>query len=66
MQVQFNNQQIETTASNLLELIEEMSLSSKTGIAVAVNDCVVQRPLWNTKTLHEQDVVLVITAAAGG
>ena len=66
MQVQFNDQHIETTASNLQELLEEMMLSTKTGIAVAVNDFVVQRPLWNTKSLNEQDVILVITAAAGG
>jgi len=66
MQVQFNDQYIETTASTLQELLEEMMLSTKTGIAVAINDFVVQRTLWNTKTLNEQDVILVITAAAGG
>lgn len=66
MQVQFNDQFIETTASTLLGLLEEQALSAKTGIAVAVNDLVVQRHLWESKTLNEQDVVLVITAAAGG
>lgn len=66
MQLQFNDEKIETLASNLEELLDEMSLSTKTGIAVAVNDFVVQRPLWKTQLLNEQDVVLVITAAAGG
>jgi len=66
MQLKFNDQHIETLASNLQELLEENGLLSKTGIAVAINDRVIQRSQWADKQLNEQDVVLVITAAAGG
>lgn len=66
MQIQFNDQTIATRASHLQELLDEHGLSAKTGIAVAVNDRVVQRSQWETHLLNEQDVILVITAAAGG
>lgn len=66
MQLQFNDQQIETPASSLYELLEEQALLAKTGIAVAINDRVIQRSQWADKQLNEHDVILVITAAAGG
>lgn len=66
MQLKLNDQHIETLASSLHELLEEKAFLHKTGIAVAVNDRVIQRSQWVEKQLNEQDVVLVITAAAGG
>lgn len=66
MQLQFNNEPITTTASTLQELLTEKGLFTKNGIAVAVNDSVVQRTKWELHILHENDSVLVITAAAGG
>jgi sulfur carrier protein len=66
MQLKLNDQHIETLASSLHELLEEKAFLHKTGIAVAVNDRVIQRSQWAEKQLNEQDVVLVITAAAGG
>lgn len=66
MQLQFNDQHIETPASSLYELLEEQALLTKTGIAVAINDRVIQRSQWAEKQLNEHDVILVITAAAGG
>lgn len=66
MQIRFNEQTIQTGASHLQGLLEEHGLSAKTGIAVAVNDTVVQRARWETHLLTENDTILVITAAAGG
>lgn len=66
MQIRFNDRPIETQASRLKELLEENGLSEKTGIAVAVNDCVIRRAQWETHHLEENDNILVITAAAGG
>jgi thiamine biosynthesis protein ThiS len=66
MQLTFNDQVIQTNASTLEELLKEQQLSLKTGIAVAVNDRVVQRARWEAEHLSEHDVILVITAAAGG
>ena len=66
MQLKLNDQHIEKQASNLYELMEEKAFLSKTGIAVAINDRVIRREQWADKQLSENDVVLVITAAAGG
>lgn len=66
MQLQFNDALIDTSSSTLQELLEEYALSSRNGIAVAVNDKVIQRANWSSQQLNEKDVVLVITAAAGG
>jgi sulfur carrier protein len=66
MQIQFNDQIIETNAPHLQQLLEENGLSGKMGIAVAVNDSVVQRSRWEEHLLKENDTILVITAAAGG
>lgn len=66
MQLQFNDQNIESSASFLQELLDEQGISSRNGIAVAVNDKVIQRANWSSLQLNENDVVLVITAAAGG
>ena len=66
MQIRFNELLLETTASNLELLLEEKALLHKTGIAVALNDLVIQRARWQATALNEHDTVLVITAAAGG
>lgn len=66
MHVQFNDQLVDTSASTLLEIMDEFALSSRKGIAVAVNDKVIQRNDWSSCQLAENDVILVITAAAGG
>jgi sulfur carrier protein len=66
MQLTFNDRLIETQASELKGLLEENGLSGKTGIAVAINDRVIQRSQWETHRLEENDNILVITAAAGG
>lgn len=66
MQLHFNDTLIDTSATTLAELLEEYALISRNGIAVAVNDSVIQRSNWSSQQLSEKDVVLVITAAAGG
>ena len=47
----------------LLEL--EGAVSSK-GIAVAVNNRVIPKKEWAARPLHDNDVVLIITATQGG
>jgi len=66
MRIIFNEKQVETSAGNLNGLLEEMHLSDKTGIAVAVNESVIPRKQWPEKEICENDTILVITAAAGG
>ncbi|MGO2358738.1 sulfur carrier protein ThiS [Mesonia sp.] len=46
----------------LLTLIK----SSKDGIAVAVNNTIISKNSWDSKTLLEHDNVLIIQATQGG
>jgi len=50
----------------LLSLMEELGLSSRPGVAVAVNATVVPRTAWAARALAEGDEVLVIQASQGG
>lgn len=66
MQLQFNGISCITDATTLKFLMKEKELSEKNGIAVAVNNHVISKSRWEQCLLKENDVVLVITAAAGG
>lgn len=66
MRITFNDESIETTATVLTALLEERQLAGKTGIAVALNECVIPQSRWAATELNERDSILVITAAAGG
>lgn len=66
MNITVNNTDKSTQAGNLKELLRELNLLEKKGIAVAVNELVIQRAQWDQLQLAEKDDILVITAAAGG
>lgn len=66
MEVKFNGEKLQTQVNNLEELLLEMNLMEKTGIAVAVNSAVVSKSKWSETKLQENDEILIITAAAGG
>ena len=66
MKVYLNNKEIELeNNSNLLLLLEENNLI-KSGIAVAVNNSVVQRTKWNEYFLNDNDKITIIKAVCGG
>ena len=52
--------------ATLLDLLRELALAERRGVAVAINDIVVPRPEWPARALAESDRVLVIQAAQGG
>jgi len=52
--------------ATLLDLLRELALAERKGVAVAVNDSVVPRSEWPARSLAEADRVLVIQAAQGG
>ena len=52
--------------TTLLDLLHELALAERKGVAVAINDSVVPRPTWPKHALAESDHVLVIQAAQGG
>ena len=53
-------------ASALADLVRELGLDGRKGVAVAVNGAVVPRAAWSTQLLTEGDRVLVIRATQGG
>lgn len=65
MKVQVNHKEVETTATTLSMLIEELSLPMQ-GIAVAVNNRIVSRADWTKFLLQEGMSITVIKAACGG
>lgn len=52
--------------ATLLDLLRELALAERKGVAVAINDTVVPRTGWLEHTLAESDRVLVIQATQGG
>ena len=54
------------SAAPLSQLLGELGLAERLGVAVAVNDTVVPRSTWPMHTLAEGDRVLVIQATQGG
>jgi sulfur carrier protein len=67
MEVTLNNQKITIADNELLEIILESNhLVSKKGIAVAVNGSVIPRTMWEKHQLNANDIIMVITATAGG
>ena len=52
--------------ATLFDLLRELALTERKGVAVAINDTVVPRSEWPARVLAEADRVLVIQAAQGG
>ncbi len=53
-------------SATLFDLLRELALAERKGIAVALNDAVVSRGDWPARVLSESDRVLVIQATQGG
>jgi len=67
MKVHLNNTELELESSSTLnDFLSDQNLLTATGIAVAVNDVVISKSAWNSKSLQDGDKVVVITATAGG
>jgi sulfur carrier protein len=53
-------------STTLGQLLNELGLTGRNGVAVAVNDAVVPRSAWLIRRLADGDHVLVIQATQGG
>ncbi|BDC98913.1 sulfur carrier protein ThiS [Persicobacter psychrovividus] len=51
---------------SLAQFLKSEQLIEASGIAVAVNQCVVSRADWETHLLQSEDKVLIIRATQGG
>ena len=65
MKIKVNNKEVETIASNLLKLSQELELPT-IGIAVAVNNRMIPRTEWEQFVLNEHDELIIIKAVCGG
>ena len=54
------------TGNKLFELLAQLNLADKRGIAVAVNNAVIGRNDWNDHQLNENDKVTIIRPTQGG
>jgi sulfur carrier protein len=67
MTVRVNDKSRAVADSTMLsQLLDELGLTGRNGVAVAVNDAVVPRSSWLTRPLADGDQVLVIQATQGG
>lgn len=52
--------------ATLKEVLENMQLLNKGGIAVAINNTVITKNAWSSKILDNGDQILIIQATQGG
>lgn len=54
------------TGAPLADLLRELGLAERKGVAIAINDEVVPRATWPARMLAEGERILVIQATQGG
>ena len=52
--------------ARLADLLRELGLAERKGVAIAINDEVVPRSTWPTRALADGERILVIQATQGG
>lgn len=65
MNVKVNNKPVETAASTLKELAEQLELPEK-GVAVAAGSKMIPRNKWAECAIADGDNIIVIRASCGG
>jgi sulfur carrier protein len=67
MQISINSNLTEIQDSTAVsELVHHVLQLNPAGMAIAINDTIVPRHLWEETLLQESDKVLVIKACSGG
>lgn len=67
MTVFVNDQpRVVATGAQLADLLRELGLAERKGVAIAINDEVAPRSTWPTRVLAEGERILVIQATQGG
>lgn len=65
MQIKLNGSLINTESQNVLELLQEYEIETKS-VAVAINLEVIKQDKWDSYLLQENDVVECLTFMGGG
>ena len=67
MQITINNKEYTFEENTSLEnAIHALQLKDKNGIAIAINEEIIQRSKWNETILNNEDKIIIIGAVAGG
>jgi sulfur carrier protein len=66
MEVFINKEKHEVQNNLLLEVLASVGIELGNGTAVAINNTVVPRNLWQTKNVQSLDNILIIKATQGG
>ena len=67
MEIQLNNQSKEIASCiSIQQLLDEVVGQKQKGIAVAINNSVVPKAVWDNHILQANDNILIIKAAQGG
>ncbi|SMD31701.1 sulfur carrier protein [Reichenbachiella faecimaris] len=68
MKVKLNDReiQIHTENNQLIELMKTNQLYHESGIAVAINEEILPRTIWEQYQVQDNDNILIITATQGG
>ena len=67
MQITINNESYTFDENTSLEnAIETLELKETNGIALALNEEIIQRSEWNKTILFDEDKIIIIVAVAGG
>lgn len=65
MKVTINNKESDISALNVRQLAQELQLPA-TGVAVAINNEIVHRDMWETTLIREGADIVIIKAFSGG
>ncbi|MCV9929844.1 sulfur carrier protein ThiS [Flavobacterium sp. LS1R49] len=68
MELKINQETKQFNAETLsVQALLDLEIPNKqNGIAVAINNTVIPKPIWNTHILNETDEILIISATQGG
>jgi len=66
MKIYLNNKEIELENNSTLHFLLEQFNLIGVGIAVAVNNSVIQKSNWETHFLNDNDKIIIIKAFSGG
>jgi sulfur carrier protein len=67
MEIKLNNQtQLINEGSTLHDIVFAQLGEKQKGVAVAINNTVIQKQFWNTTVINQNDSILIIKATQGG
>lgn len=65
MKVNINSKETETSALNIKQLAEQLSLPAK-GVALAMNNTMIPRDKWETTKVQQGADIVIVKAFCGG